>query len=68
LVIDHGGGLSSVYGHLYSISVKAGQMVDTNTVLGYEGSTGASTGTHLHFEIRVNGQPEDPKKFIPGLP
>jgi murein DD-endopeptidase MepM/ murein hydrolase activator NlpD len=68
LVIDHGGGLSSVYGHLYSISVKVGQLVDTSTVLGYEGSTGASTGTHLHFEIRINGIPQDPKKFIPGLP
>lgn len=68
LVIDHGNGLSSVYGHLYSVAVKVGQTVDTTTVIGTEGSTGASTGPHLHFEIRVNGVPQDPKKFIPGLP
>jgi murein DD-endopeptidase MepM/ murein hydrolase activator NlpD len=68
IVVDHGGGVTSIYGHLYSISVQAGQPVQDNTVLGYEGSTGASTGTHLHFEIRVNGQPENPQKFISGHP
>jgi murein DD-endopeptidase MepM/ murein hydrolase activator NlpD len=68
VVIDHGGGLTSVYGHLYSISVQEGQTVDNNTVIGYEGSTGASTGTHLHFEIRINGQPVNPLLYIPGRP
>jgi murein DD-endopeptidase MepM/ murein hydrolase activator NlpD len=68
VVIDHGGGMTSVYGHLYSISVAVGQTVDQGTTLGYEGSTGASTGTHLHFEIRINGQPVNPKQFISGQP
>lgn len=68
LVIDHGNGLSSVYGHLSSVVVRVGQEVDTASILGFEGSTGASTGTHLHFEIRVNAVPQDPRKFIPGLP
>lgn len=68
VVVDHGGGIASVYAHLSSISVQKGQNVDKTTVLGYEGSTGASTGTHLHFEIRVNGQPVDPRKYIAGQP
>lgn len=68
VVVDHGSGVTSVYGHLASISVSVGQQVDKNTVLGYEGSTGASTGPHVHFEIRVNGQPLNPRKFISGQP
>lgn len=68
IVVDHGGGLTSVYAHLYSISVQENQTVDTGTVLGLEGSTGVSTGTHLHFEIRLNGQPVDPKQYITGHP
>jgi murein DD-endopeptidase MepM/ murein hydrolase activator NlpD len=68
IILDHGGGVTSVYGHLYSVSVQVGQSVVPTTILGYEGSTGASTGTHLHFEIRVNGQPENPLQFIPGHP
>jgi murein DD-endopeptidase MepM/ murein hydrolase activator NlpD len=68
VIIDHGGGITSVYGHLYSISVVVGQSVDQGTTLGYEGSTGASTGTHLHFEIRINGQPANPQQFISGHP
>jgi murein DD-endopeptidase MepM/ murein hydrolase activator NlpD len=68
IVIDHGGGLTSVYGHLYSMAVQPGQQVDKTTILGLEGTTGVSTGTHLHFEIRVNGQAMDPHKFISGQP
>lgn len=68
VTIDHGDGLTSVYGHLASISIQPGQAVDKSTVLGYEGSTGASTGTHLHLEIRQNGQAVDPRKFIAGQP
>jgi hypothetical protein len=68
IVIDHGGGITSVYGHLASISVAVGQKVDRNTLLGYEGSTGASTGTHVHFEIRLNGQPVNPHQYISGQP
>lgn len=68
VVVDHGNGISSVYAHLYSTAVHVGQSVTIETVLGQEGSTGASTGTHLHFEIRVNGQATDPRPFINGLP
>lgn len=68
IVVDHGSGVTSVYGHLSSAAVQVGQRVDENTVLGYEGATGAATGTHLHFEIRVNGQAVDPHKFINGQP
>jgi len=68
IVLDNGGGITSVYGHLRAITVAVGQQVDESSVLGYEGSTGASTGTHLHFEVRVNGVPTDPRKFIAGLP
>jgi murein DD-endopeptidase MepM/ murein hydrolase activator NlpD len=68
VVIDHSNGLTSVYGHLYSTAVQVGQTVDMNTTLGLEGSTGASTGTHLHFEIRVNGQPVNPMQYVSGQP
>jgi murein DD-endopeptidase MepM/ murein hydrolase activator NlpD len=68
VVIDHGGGITSVYGHMSSILVNPGQDVDKNTVLGMEGSTGASTGTHVHFEIRVNGTPVNPLDYVPGRP
>jgi hypothetical protein len=68
VVIDHGSGVTSVYAHLHSIFVHVGQDVGLETVLGMEGTTGASTGTHLHFEIRVNGQATDPRQFISGTP
>jgi murein DD-endopeptidase MepM/ murein hydrolase activator NlpD len=68
VVIDHGGGVTSVYGHMYTTSVVVGQLVDKNTALGLEGSTGASTGTHVHFEIRLNGTPVNPHNYISGNP
>jgi len=68
VVVDHGNGVTSVYGHLASIAVQVGQQVDTTTTLGFEGTTGVSTGPHLHFEIRVNGQATDPHQFISGQP
>lgn len=68
VVVDHGGGLTSVYGHMSSIAVQPGQTVNEATVLGYEGATGAATGVHLHFEIRVNTQPMNPQRFISGHP
>ncbi len=68
VVIDHGNGMTSVYGHLASISVATGQQVDLGTVVGYEGSTGVSTGTHLHFEVWLNGVAVDAHRFILGQP
>lgn len=68
VVVDHGNGVTSVYAHLSSTAVVVGQQVDQGTMLGYEGTTGASTGTHLHFEIRVNGQAANPRTFITGQP
>lgn len=68
VIVDHGNGLTSVYGHMSSTAVQVGQPVDQTSVLGYEGSTGVSTGTHLHFEVRVNGQPVNPRQYVSGLP
>jgi hypothetical protein len=68
VVVDHGNGITSVYGHMNSTSVSEGQQVDENTVLGYEGTTGVSTGVHLHFEVRINGVAHDPHEFIAGQP
>jgi murein DD-endopeptidase MepM/ murein hydrolase activator NlpD len=68
VIVDHGSGITSVYAHLYSISVTVGQEATLDTVLGLEGSTGLSTGPHLHFEVRVNGKAADPREFISGHP
>jgi murein DD-endopeptidase MepM/ murein hydrolase activator NlpD len=68
VIVDHGEGMTSVYGHMAFTSVQVGQLVDESAVLGTEGSTGASTGTHLHFEIRINNSPVNPMLYIPGRP
>lgn len=65
--IDHGGGKAvTVYGHLSKILVKQGQTVEKGQVIGHVGSTGRSTGPHLHFEVRLNGSTTDPLKLYPG--
>ena len=63
-LINHGNGLSTLYGHQSSIIVAAGQAVTQGQVIGYVGSTGKSTGCHLHFEVRVNGNPVDPSGYL----
>jgi murein DD-endopeptidase MepM/ murein hydrolase activator NlpD len=62
--INHGNGLSTRYGHLSEIDVKVGQTVHSGQVIGKIGSSGRSTGPHLHYETRVNGEPVDPQKFL----
>lgn len=68
VVIDHGNGLTSIYAHMASISVTVGQEVNQSTVLGREGSTGDSTGPHVHFEIRQDNKPMNPQLYIRGKP
>lgn len=65
LMIAHGNGYSTLYGHLSAISVSAGQYVRTGQQIALMGSTGYSTGPHLHFEVRKDGQPLDPMDFLP---
>jgi murein DD-endopeptidase MepM/ murein hydrolase activator NlpD len=64
VVIDHGGNVLSLYGHLMGFEVRAGDKVQKGNVVAYSGSTGVSTGPHLHFEIRVNGTPVSPTEII----
>ena len=63
--ISHGGRLSTCYGHQSKIEVHVGEHVRRGEVIGRVGTTGASTGYHLHFETRVNGVPQDPAEFLP---
>jgi hypothetical protein len=62
--IDHGNGLSTRYGHLSEIGVKVGESIKIGQVIGAVGSTGRSTGPHLHYETRIDGEAVDPQKFL----
>jgi murein DD-endopeptidase MepM/ murein hydrolase activator NlpD len=65
IVIDHGGGFSTLYGHMTRLRASDGQRVSQGDLIGDMGSTGNSTGSHLHFETRVNGSPQDPTRYLP---
>lgn len=62
--ISHGGGLSTKFGHMSKILVKAGQEVERGQLIGHVGSTGRVTGPHLHYEVRINGVPTNPYAYI----
>ena len=62
--VDHGGGLSTRYAHLSAISVAPGQQLAPGAVVGKVGSTGRSTGPHLHYEVRMDGEAVDPARFL----
>ena len=64
IIIDHGNGVQSYYAHCSALYVSAGQAVGAGTVIGAVGSTGNSTGPHLHLEIRVNGTPVNPQNYL----
>ncbi len=64
VIISHDGTYSTLYGHLSSAAVSVGQYVEQGQVIGYIGSTGWSTGAHLHFEVRVNGVANDPLGYV----
>jgi murein DD-endopeptidase MepM/ murein hydrolase activator NlpD len=65
VIIDHGGGLTTRYGHLSHVDVIEGQKIARGEMLGRVGSTGRSTGPHLHYEVRINDEPVNPKQYLP---
>jgi murein DD-endopeptidase MepM/ murein hydrolase activator NlpD len=62
--IDHGNGIATRYAHLHSFTVSVGQKIGAHHQIGYLGSTGRATGPHVHYEVVVNGEPQDPEKFF----
>jgi murein DD-endopeptidase MepM/ murein hydrolase activator NlpD len=65
IYVDHGNGITTRYGHLSRIDVVEGQPIKRGEQLGLVGSTGRSTGPHLHYEVRINGQPTSPLPYLP---
>jgi murein DD-endopeptidase MepM/ murein hydrolase activator NlpD len=66
VVIDHGHGIETLYAHLSGFAVTAGQEVNRGDILGYVGSSGHSTGPHLHYEVRIHDTPVNPSKYLHG--
>ncbi|MDQ4145331.1 MAG: peptidoglycan DD-metalloendopeptidase family protein [Actinomycetota bacterium] len=65
VIVDHGGGVATLYAHMSSFGVSGGQGVSQGAVVGRVGCTGSCTGDHLHFEVRVNGRPVNPLAYLP---
>lgn len=65
VILDHGDGLTTLYGHCSLLLVQVGQRVETGNVIALSGSTGRSTGPHLHFEVRLDGERKDPREYLP---
>lgn len=65
VMIDHGNGLSTLYAHNSKLLVRVGQTVEAGDIVSLSGSTGRSTGPHLHFEVRVNGERTNPRYYLP---
>ncbi len=66
VALDHGGNMETRYGHMSRIAVASGQQVRKGDIIGYVGSTGRSTGPHLHYEVRVAGEAVNPLMYMPG--
>ena len=64
IIIDHGGGMTTLYGHQSSLNVSYDDHVSAGDVIGFVGSSGLATGPHLHFEVRINGKPVDPAPYL----
>ena len=64
-MIDHGNGLATLYGHCSKLLARVGQTVQAGDIIALSGSTGRSTGPHLHFETRVNGERTNPRTYLP---
>lgn len=65
VVVDHGNGMVTLYAHNSRLLVRVGETVEAGDVVSLSGSTGRSTGPHLHFEVRVNGQRVNPRSYLP---
>jgi murein DD-endopeptidase MepM/ murein hydrolase activator NlpD len=65
VIIDHGNGLTTRYGHLSGIDVEVGRQIARGEQIGRVGSTGRSTGPHLHYEVRINDEPVNPRQYLP---
>jgi murein DD-endopeptidase MepM/ murein hydrolase activator NlpD len=65
VVVDHGNGLTTRYGHLRGFAVRSGQAVTKSQVIGWVGMTGRTTGPHLHYEVRMNDRPMNPRNYLP---
>jgi murein DD-endopeptidase MepM/ murein hydrolase activator NlpD len=65
VIIDHGNGLTTRHGHLSRFNVQVGQRIRRNDVIAFVGTTGRSTAPHLHYEVRMNDRPVDPRRYLP---